>query len=242
MPAFEWPSAISARTSRSRSRQLVERALLARPAHEPGDDRRVEHALAVGDAAERVDEHGDVRHALLQQVAATLRVLLEQAHRVARLDVVGQDEHADARRASTRICCAATRPSSVCVGGIRMSTIATSGRVSATRRRSSSAVPALPTTSKPASSSSRSEPLAEEGLVVGDHDPHGSSARMVTRPSRRVDGEAAVERADPILERDEVGARRAFRLDARRPARRRRARPGPSTAPVAARAASATTS
>ena len=46
--------------------------------------------------------------------------------RVGRLDVLREHEHADAG-CSARIRWAATRPSSVWVGGIRMSTIATSG-------------------------------------------------------------------------------------------------------------------
>ena len=40
--------------------ELVELALLARPPDEPGDDRRVEDALAFVDALERVDEHGNI--------------------------------------------------------------------------------------------------------------------------------------------------------------------------------------
>ena len=48
------------------------------------------------------------------------------------------------------------------------------------------------------------EPVAEERLVVGDHDPHGSSARISCAPSGRVTVEAAVERADAVLELDEV--------------------------------------
>ena len=43
--------------------QLVQRALLARSCDEARDDRRVEDALALGDALERVDEHGDVTDA-----------------------------------------------------------------------------------------------------------------------------------------------------------------------------------
>ena len=59
------------------------------------DDRRVEHTLALVDALQRVDEHGDVRDAFLEEIAGALGVLLEQAHRVPGLDVVGEHEHAD---------------------------------------------------------------------------------------------------------------------------------------------------
>src|SRR3954451_2922292 len=53
---------------------------------------------------------------------------------------------------------AARRPSSVCVGGIRTSTTATSGLWAPTFRIRSSASPAWPTTSKPDSSSRRTRP------------------------------------------------------------------------------------
>ena len=103
MPSFEWPSAISASTSSSRWLSSSSGLALARAPYEPRDDRRVDDALAVGDALQRVDEHGDVGHALLEQVAGALGVLLEQAHRVVRLEVVGEHEHADVAGASARI-------------------------------------------------------------------------------------------------------------------------------------------
>src|SRR4051812_47887362 len=59
---------------------------------------------------------------------------------------------------SARISFAACNPSSVCVGGIRTSTIATSGLWARTFRRRSSLSPAWPTTSKPASPSRRTTP------------------------------------------------------------------------------------
>ena len=63
--------------------QLVERALSRGRPTSRDDDRRVEDALAFVDPPQRVDEHGDVGDALLEQVAGALGVLLEQAHRVA---------------------------------------------------------------------------------------------------------------------------------------------------------------
>src|SRR5215216_4308883 len=54
--------------------------------------------------------------------------------------------------------CAARRPSSVCDGGMRTSTTATSGLCAPTLRIRSSASPAWPTTSKPDSSSRRQRP------------------------------------------------------------------------------------
>ena len=59
---------------------------------------------------------------------------------------------------SARMASAARRPSSVWVGGIRMSTIATSGRCSRTAASSSSAVQAWATTLNPASTSRRAMP------------------------------------------------------------------------------------
>ena len=90
MPRLEWPSATSASTSRSRAVSSSSGSRRRRPPEQPGDDRGVDHGLAVGDAAQRVDQDGDVEDALLEQVADALGVVLEQAHRVARLDVLGQ--------------------------------------------------------------------------------------------------------------------------------------------------------
>ena len=53
--------------------ELVERARSRRPAEQPRHDRRVEHALALGDPAQRVGQHGDVGDALLEQVADAAR-------------------------------------------------------------------------------------------------------------------------------------------------------------------------
>ena len=145
----------------------------------------------------------------------------------------------------------------MCVGGMRMSTIATSGRVSSTLRCSSAAVPTLPTTSKPASVSSRVEALAEQHLVVCDHDSHGISARIVTMPSgaaderrrrlrpRRLDPRPALP-APPLLDLDDQAASRPCGADGeqgrpaaangvRRRARRRPPRPARSSRSSSAR-------
>jgi hypothetical protein len=78
---------------------------------------------------ECVQQHRDVEGSFLQQVADAL------AAARSRLDVLREDLHPNPG-CSSRIRRAATRPSSVCVGGIRMSTIAASGQASATCRRS----------------------------------------------------------------------------------------------------------
>ena len=59
---------------------------------------------------------------------------------------------------SSRISCAACRPSVACAGGIRMSMIATSGLVEWTRASSSTPSPAWPTTSNPERSSRLARP------------------------------------------------------------------------------------
>ena len=151
------PSATSDRTSRSRAVSSVERIVGAGAADEPRDDRRVDDGLAVVDAAQRVDEDRDVEDALLQEVSDLLGMLLEEPQRVARLHVLRQDEHGDAGW-SARMRSAATRPSSVCVGGILMSTIAASGFGYATCRISARRHRPAPTTSRPASSRTRTMP------------------------------------------------------------------------------------
>ena len=146
--------------------------------------------------AQGVDQDGDVEDALLEQVADPLGVLLDQPHRVARLDVLGEHEHADAG-CSARIRWAATRPSSVWVGGIRMSTIATSGRVAAhlaqQRRRASSA---CADDVDAGVLEQAHDPLAGQHRVLGDDYAHGISARSV--PSSIAD--SAAERADTVGE------------------------------------------
>ena len=77
--------------------ELVQRAGVAPTAKQSRDDRRVDHGLAVGEPAQRVDEDRDVEDALLEQVADALGMVLEQAQRVARLDVLRQHQHADRR-------------------------------------------------------------------------------------------------------------------------------------------------
>jgi len=62
---------------------------------------------------------------------------------------------------------------------MRMSTIATSGRSRATMRRRSSASAASPTTSTPASESSRASPTGQHD-IVSDYDAHGITAVTVS--------------------------------------------------------------
>ena len=158
MPSLEWPSAISASTSRSRSvssssglssrgRPTSRATIVGSRTHSPSSMR-----------SQRVDEHGDVRDALLEQVAGALGVLLEQAHRVARLEVVREHEHADlGMRAADLL-----RGDEALVGVRRRHRDVDDRDVRARQldasRRARRRVAALPTTSSPASASSRARP------------------------------------------------------------------------------------
>ena len=102
--------------------------------------------------------------------------------------------------------CAARRPSSVWVGGIRTSTITASGACSSTARRSASPSSASPTTSNPARRTSDGDALAHQQVVVGDHDSHGSSA-IDDGPARRGarDPQVPGERLDAVLQPAQAG-------------------------------------
>ena len=138
--------------------QRIQRVVGSPAPEELADDGRVERRSALADAPHGRGELLQVGDAVLQEVADTFGALGEQIHCVRRLDVLREDEHAGLRVAARGSSRAATRPSSVWVGGMRMSTIATSGLCMATCRSRSSAVPDWATTSKPDSSSRRTTP------------------------------------------------------------------------------------
>ncbi len=91
------PSATIAKHLLLAWREGGERALAVPAADEAGHDRGVDDGVAVVDAAQHVDEDGDVEDALLEQVAAALRVVLDQPHGEDRLDVLRKDEYPDVR-------------------------------------------------------------------------------------------------------------------------------------------------
>ena len=129
---FERPSAISASTSRSRS---VRSSSGTRARRRPTSWATTSGSITEpprGDPPDRVGEVVEIVDPVLQQVADAAGPVGHEPQREGRLDVLRQDEDPDAVPCSARIACAARRPSSVCVGGIRMSTIATSGRCSRT--------------------------------------------------------------------------------------------------------------
>ncbi len=92
---FERPSAISSSTSRSRGGELLERVVGALAPDELADDGGVERGAAVGDPAHGGAELLEVGDAVLEEVADPLGARLEKRHRVARLDVLREKQHAD---------------------------------------------------------------------------------------------------------------------------------------------------
>ena len=73
--------------------EVAERVTAA--GQELGDDLGVEGAAASGDTVQGVEELGDVRYPVFQQVADAVRAVGDQLGRVALLDPLGQDEDAD---------------------------------------------------------------------------------------------------------------------------------------------------
>ena len=123
----------------------------------------------------------DVGDAVLEQVADALGAVGQQVERVALLDVLREHEHAGLRMLAADLFRGDAGPSSVLVGGMRMSTIATSGVCAATLRSRSSASPAWPTTSNPALLEQPGDALAQEHRVLGDHDAHAVDRGLLPR-------------------------------------------------------------
>ena len=70
----------------------------------------------------------------------------------------------------------------------------------------------------------RDDPLAQQRLVLGDHDPHGSSARIVVpSPGGLTTVQRAVERLDAVAQAGQAAARGVGAARARRRRPRRRA-------------------
>ena len=98
----------------------------------------------------------------------------------------------------SRICFAARSPSSVCVGGIRMSTTATSGWCMATWRSRSSAFPDCATTSKPDVLEQPRDALAQQHRVLGEDDADGRAARAGAERREAAAEAGLVELEDPL--------------------------------------------
>ena len=181
---FVRPSAMSAEHLALALGELLERVAAAAGApDELPDDRRVEHRPARRDAAHAVGERLEVRDAVLEHVADALRARLQQLERVARPRRTARARGSRPAGPRSRIARAARSPSSVCVGGMRMSTIATSGRCASTSASSSSPSAARPDDVEARLGEQPREPLAQEHRVVGEDHSHGISAcTTVPRP------------------------------------------------------------
>jgi hypothetical protein len=75
--------------------QLGKPVSISRTFEQPRDDRRVDHALALRNPLEGIGQHGHIRNAFLQEISNALGMLVQNAHRIPRLEIVGQDEDAD---------------------------------------------------------------------------------------------------------------------------------------------------
>ena len=192
---FDRPSAIRARTSCSRSvssasgsgsrgRRRASRRWSGR-GRTPFDD-----------WLESVDEHGDVRHPLLEQIPGPLGVLLEETHRVARLQVLRQHEHAHIRMRGPN---GLGRDESL-VGERRRHADVDDrdiGMLAGHDPKELLRVVDLADDVDARALEEARRPLPQEHRVVGDHDAHGISARtgepgrlvvvhaQAARPTRR---------------------------------------------------------
>ncbi len=96
MAWLESPSATSASTSRSRplssSRGSLRRLRAKSRATIVGST-----TVSVGEAAQRVDHVRDIENAFLEKIADPFGMFFEQPHGVVRLDVLGENQHANVR-------------------------------------------------------------------------------------------------------------------------------------------------
>ena len=131
-----------------------------------------------------VEERVDVGHPVLEQVADAARAVGEQFVGVGDLDVLGEHEHRRPRAPRRRASTAARSPSSVCVGGIRTSTTATSGRCSRTARTSEGPSADRGDDLGAGLLEQPDQALPEQHRVLGEDYPHGRSAVSRVGPPR----------------------------------------------------------
>ena len=180
-PPLEWPSATSPSTSRSRavSTSSGPRAQFARD--QPRDDRRVDHALAVVDPAQRVRHDRDFRDAVLEQVACSTGYFFEELRGVARVQIVREDEHSRIRVAAANLlsCEQAVvalvwRHADVHYGDVRPPGF--------DHAQEGIRVAAAAGDLEPGVLEQPREAFAQQRLIIGDHDTHGISRQ--SSPSR----------------------------------------------------------
>ncbi len=75
--------------------QVIERDARSTPPDELGDDLGIDDRAATGDASDRVGEVLEVVDTILEQVAHPAGAVGDQAEGERRVDILGQDEHAD---------------------------------------------------------------------------------------------------------------------------------------------------
>lgn len=74
--------------------QLGDRVTLASAGKQPRDDRGVDNRLPEREPTQTIDEHARLDDSILEQISRAMRVLLEQAKRKRRIQVLRDDEHA----------------------------------------------------------------------------------------------------------------------------------------------------
>ena len=105
MPWFERPSAIRARTSRSRGVSSAKRIDPTAPGEQLVDDRPVDDALTGGDSLHGVEELLHTADSLLHQVADPFGPLLDEPERVGGLEVLREHENRRLRIPRTDLAC-----------------------------------------------------------------------------------------------------------------------------------------
>jgi hypothetical protein len=141
MPALERPSAISVSTSSLPDGQRCEVLDASSGTGQLGDHFRVERCAAGSHPGQRIGELGDVRDAVLQQIADAGRAAGEQSSRILRLDVLGEEQQRRCRDGRGGSLSRREGPHPCAFGGMRMSTTATSGWCSATAAHSATRRP-----------------------------------------------------------------------------------------------------
>ena len=147
------------------------------------------------------DEVAHVGHPILEQIADPGRIVGQQLGRVTGLDVLGEQQDARALVVSAQLDGGA-QPSSVKVGGMRMSMTATSGRSCSMDRRRASAFTDGTGDAESPIDQQLDQSVPQDDRVLGDDDPkrcaHSDVQREVhgdhRRPIRRAhDAQATVD-------------------------------------------------
>ncbi len=185
------------------------------------DERRLDDGAARGDPLERGDELADVGDPVLEQVADPLRTTPSRASARSRPRRTARAPACRPAGASGRISCAASSPSFVYVGGMRMSMTATSGGSAATSRSSSSRGARLGRDLDAVLGEQPREALADDDGVVGEDHAHGIAAVTRVPPAGGALDLAAGRRAPRRGRGGRAARRRRRRL---RRCRRRRPR------------------